>query len=537
MLRDVDVPSKDRYRRKSVVETSAAGRGAGVGADARDPRDRAMPGGLVGRLAGGALALVVLGAAVVGLVLGTRTTRLYHAFEAQLTAAAVAELTAHLRATAHELAPRVVAADGDEDWSPLQSSLPARASVDPDLIALFITDAEGLVLADADPTRNGRPLADERLRAILRRVDAGATEIVVESRPALVVVDRVSVPDKIVRLVWVVGSEVRVRAAQRAVAQAGHDAVRFGWLLIALGGFLVALVALGVVVLVGGSFARRLQTVSWRIGQLGRGDHSTHLVLDGPLELRQVAFELELATRRIVATERARRAETAVSALAEARGELVAAGTVLPPELAGLSVARALPRVAQSSAAGSLLHEGGALFWMIEVVGDALEDVVVAAELSSATAALARAEPTLGPAALIARLDAETRPQHSARAIVLSIEDGGARVRVASAGARFPLLQRAGEPVLAPVVVRGDRLGEPRAERPAEITLTLAVGDALYLVGEPPPCAASARDGHVGRELQLRAAALATTATASERAQALIADDAIGCLIVALLRS
>src|SRR5262249_40791187 len=157
-----------------------------------------------------------------------------------------------------------------------------------DLAILTITDRDGLVLADADPARNGRPLAEERLRPLLARPEPTTTELAIDGRPLLVAASRVSSTEGAPRIAWVGASLRHVADAQTSVRKAGRDAVRFGWVLVALGGFIIAVVAAGAVMLIGGSVTRRLQVLSWRIGQLGRGDRTTHLHLDGPDELQQV---------------------------------------------------------------------------------------------------------------------------------------------------------------------------------------------------------------------------------------------------------
>jgi hypothetical protein len=481
MLRHVDGPSKDRYRRKAVEQT---------------PPSRVAPtGGLVGRLAGGTLVLVVLGTAVVGLMLGVRTSRLYARFEQQVGVIARNELAARLRAIGHELITKAVDAEARGDWASVQSWLPSRAAVDPELLAVFITDADGLVVADADPTRNGRPLADERLRSLLHRGESAVAEVAIDGKPGLVAVERGPGGSK---LAWVIASATRVRDARLGIAQLGHDSVRFGWILVGLAGFVIAIVALGVVVLVGGSITRRLQTVSWRIGQLGRGDRSTHLVMDGPAELRQLGSELDLAARRLGATEDALRRQSAADAVAAARLDLVKQAMVLPDQLGALSVSRALPPSPQATAAG----QQGSLLWMIEIVGDRLDDLFAARALSAAAAAIARKE-AIGPAELLRRLDAEIGDRR-ARAIAVAIN--GDSLKIASAAARFPLLRRAGK--LEPLVVRGDRLGELEPARGAEISITLKPGEALFLVGD-----GATREGHVGKADSAQALAQETQAT------------------------
>jgi hypothetical protein len=446
------------------------------------------------------LILVVVGTAVVGMVLGARTARLYARFAAELGAVARRELGAQVRVLSRALHQRARAAEVDEDWSALQAALPELVAGAPDPVRLCVTDAEGLVLADVDRTRNGQAL-EPRLRGLLDQPPQGVVELTLDGKPTLVEVAHVSSEGASPRLTWVIADAARVRDAQLEVVRAGRDAVRYGWLLVGLGGLLCGVVALGVVVLVGSSVARRLQTVSWRIGQLGRGDRSTHLILDGPTELRRVGAELDLAARRIAVAESEHMASSAVEAVGQARGALVETATALPVLLDGLAIGRALPPSARGDAVGAQARADGSLVWLIEVHGDRLEDLLVAAELQAAAGAIARGTPGITAAALLARLDDEVPAGRRARALVVAVDKpagGQRRLRLASAAARFPIVHRA-DGAIAPIVVRGDRIGEDRAQRGAEVEVTLAAGDALYLVGDAAPTVAAAREGHLGR--------------------------------------
>jgi hypothetical protein len=184
---------------------------------------------------------------------------------------------------------------------------------------------------------------------------------------------------------------------------------------------------------------------------------------------------------------------------------------------------------------GCVLRERGALLWTVEVVGDRLEQLFTASELSAAAAAHARCDEKLSPSGLLQRLDREIAGGRRARVLGVQIEEGG-RLRLASAGARFPLVHHAGA-VPAPLPVRGDRVGEPEAVRGGELEVALGEGDAIYLLGEPPASASATRAGHVSPALQIAASALPGDKGAAARAHALVggAEPAVG-MVVALMR-
>jgi hypothetical protein len=192
-----------------------------------------------------------------------------------------------------------------------------------------------------------------------------------------------------------------------------------------------------------------------------------------------------------------------------------------------------LPSAQHATAIASVERANGALVCMIEIVGDHLDHLFAAGALSAAASACAHRDPQLSPGQLLAQLDREIAPGRRARAIAVAVE--GENVRIANAGARFPLVQRGG--VLAPLAVRGDRLGEISAVRGDEVALTLAAGETLYLVGEPPVGAHAAQAGHLAHDQTDAIAKVAADADLAARARALVegTDPAAG-VVLALAR-
>jgi hypothetical protein len=471
-------------------------------------------GGLPTRLAGGTLALTVLGTAIVGLMLGTRTGRLYERFQAEAVDLARAALSARMDGVARQLAWSVARSEEEQDWSPLQALLPSLTQGDPELSSIVVTDEDGLVVAASDPKENGLPLASPQLRALLPKPPAAVRDVALVDGAALARVEHAGSG----RIVWVVARLTRAEAARASIARAAHEAVRLGWVLVTLGGLVVALVAVGAVALVGRSLARGLSAISWRVGQLGLGDRSTHLSLDGPGELRQIGLELERAARRIEASEALRLNELrsdAILALHRSLSDAALAASVDHAKLGGLELGHALGAAPLALTLGARAGDQHALAWLVEVVSKAPADLLTATAYGAQASVLAR-DAACAPASLLAGLD---RSGPHARAATLSILDGGARVRIAVAGARFPLLHRAGAARVEVVVARGDRLGETNAVRGDEVEVKLGAGDALYLYCDPAPTPAAV-GGHVPRGLDAQLASVA--GDARQRATALV---------------
>ena len=348
---------------------------------------------------------------------------------------------------------------------------------------MLVTDEDGLVLADSDPEKNGRPLDDRALLALLRCSELGE-KVVVDTgqvdRPARALGRRVPTEDGRARTVMVVGSARTAVDLGVLLRRKESDALRTAWWMVALGGLISILVAVGVVLVAGSSIARRLRVVAWRVAQLGRSDRGTHVRLDGPAELQNVGRELELAAERLAVASELGQEEERRSAEQRGRRAIVDAALTAERTLQAVSVAlvgepdpRSAPALATVRRA-----DGTVAVLFIERMGASLVDAVAAAELRSAGLALLASDGAMGPSALLARLDALAMPGQRARATALSIT-AKRQVTVASAGARFPALHH-GDAV-RPVVVRGDRVGELGAERRPEATITLEEGDRLVL--------------------------------------------------------
>ncbi len=523
----VDGPSKDRYRRSAVGETATTKSEGGSVPAQPDASRRVLPspGGLAARFAGGAAVMVLFAAAVLGLVVGARTTRLYAGFENRMQSTLREALERHLRSAASVLAREVVAADAVDDWSALQARLPEREKPERGGIALCVTDADGLVLADVDPARNGHPVTDDRMTLLQHRVELPPTEITIAGRA--MVLTAVRAGDA--RLVWAsadTGAEQEARARLRSEARA---AVRLDWLLVGLGALISVIVAVGAVLLVSGAIARRLRALAWRLAELGRGDYSTHLQVGGPAELRLVGDELALAARRIEAAAQARARDAAQAAERSAQRAVVAAALDAPRVFGELSVAAALAPASESSCACAVgifpRADGGAVVIFIEIASSSFTDALLAAQLRACIAALFESDPALSPKDALRRIDPLVGAGRRARAclvVLAQAQAGEWTARIALAGARPPLLRSANNGLRA-LLLYGDRLGEPAPERGGELMVTLGRGDALVVLGDAPLDGPRTLDGHAARALKEQIESQGVEQPAEAQARAIVA--------------
>jgi hypothetical protein len=449
----VDRPHDVGQTRSDPVSKRRSGRGA-------------RSSGLVARWAGGVAALVLLGASMTGLGLGAYVARTHDRARSSVTTELRSSLGLRLEAQL-ALIERETKAD---DWSHLQAALPERAAGDPEIILLAVTDGEGLVLAASSPADDGYPLRDAMLRSQLAAPSSVPKPIELAGRPALLLTSRLANE----RIAWVAISTQTLSAASAALRVDARAAIVQGWWVVGLGGFVCMVIGIGVVLIVGGTLARDLRVVAWRISELGRGDRSTHVRLEGPAELEHVGQELERAAERLaVAEERA----VAQAPIAQERAALDALHAYLLPEqitVGDVTVTRSgtLP---PHACALAVRHAGPhTLVALIEVVGERIEDALLAAELR----ALVLTSRAIGPAQLLAELEPHVGTQR-ARVVALAV---GADAQIANAGGAF-VGHRVGEAVRT-IVVRGDRLGEPSPQRDAAVTVSLSQGEALLLADE-----------------------------------------------------
>jgi hypothetical protein len=438
----------------------------------------------VARSAGVVAVLVIVATAVAAIVATTRTGRIFERMHHELVDTLTAQLDARLAATTRQLCADLAGAQENEDWSALQAELPRLAAADPTLIRLAVSDDEGLVVADSDPARNGKPIDEGALVAAIKRADASeraATAATLQGgRPVRVSARRVPTAADQSRVVLVVGSAHASRGIASSLEALHGETVRGGWWLVGLGGLVTLVVAVGAVLLAGSSVARRLRLVAWRVAQLGRSDRATHVRLDGPSEMQLVGRELELAAERLAVSAEARQTQEREDA--DRRSFVALVRHAMVPELAAVRVPDTVEAASARGLAMQRLPDGTVAVLFVERVGVALEDALVVTELRAAALALWSLDPALTPAQLLSRLDATVRGGRRARAIAVSVraESGGQALVIANAGARFPTVRAGGSE--RTLVVRGDRLGQP-AQR-AELKLTLAAGDALTFVSD-----------------------------------------------------
>ena len=428
--------------------------------------------GLVARWAGGVAALVLLGTAVAGLGFGSYTARNHAVVRARVLAAMRDVLAQRLDAHTKALSAELSSASSHDDWARIQTALPIRASVDPQLVMLAATDADGLVLAASQPADNGHPLREPGLRSVRERADGVPVLVELDQQPVLVAARRVQGLGDRERLAWAAVSTANIGIVEHALQDEDRAAIARGWWVVLLSGFVCAAVAIAAVLLAGGALARGLRVAAWRISELGRGDRSTHVRLDGPLELQHVGVELERAAERLAQAAEA----AAARRLAERDREALDAlrERLLPPLVTVGPLRVRFSGTPPRHAAALATRDAGArtIIALVEVVGERIEDALLAAELRAAVMASDLDEPS----ALVKLLHAHAGAQR-ARAIVIVLE--GERVGIANAGSSFAVHRGAhGD---RQVVVRGDRLGESGAQRDPAAMVELGSTDALVL--------------------------------------------------------
>ncbi|MEO6954776.1 MAG: hypothetical protein ABI321_23450 [Polyangia bacterium] len=428
--------------------------------------------GLVARWAGGVAALVLLGSAVAGLGFGSYTARNHAVVRARVVAAMRDVLVQRLEAQTKALATEVSSASTHDDWTRLQMALPVRAAIDPQLVMLAATDTDGLVLAASQPAENGHPLREAKLRSVLERADGVPVLVDLEGTPVIVAARRVQGLGDRERIVWAAFSTAGIGTVDRALQGEARAAIARGWWVVLLSGFVCAAVAVAAVLLAGGALARGLRVVAWRISELGRGDRSTHVRLDGPSELQHVGVELERAAERLALAAEA----SAERKLAERDREALDAlrERLLPPLVTVGAVRVRLSGTPPRHAAALATRHAGSrtVVAIIEVVGERIEDALLAAELRATVMASDLDE----PAALVNLLHTHAGAQR-ARAIVVAID--AERAAIGNAGSGFAVHRSSNGD--RPVVVRGDRLGESDARRDPVFIVELGSTEALVL--------------------------------------------------------
>ena len=455
--------ARDRAHASAATSAAAGAARRSVGAKGS---------GLVARWAGGVAALVLLGSAVAGIGLGSYTARNHAIVRARVVAAMRDVLAQRVEAQTRLLASELGSAAEREDWARLQASLPVRAAVDPQLVMLAATDSDGLVLAAAQPADNGHPLREPRLRSILERADGVPVLVELDGTAVIVAARRVPGIGDRDRVAWAALSTAGIETVERALQGEARAAIVRGWWVVLLSGFVCAAVAVAAVLLTGGALARGLRVVAWRVSELGRGDRSTHVRLDGPTELQHVGVELERAAERLAQAAEAGALKKLVERDREALDAL--RERLLPLNVTIGAVRVRFAGVPPRHAAALATRTAGArtIVALVEVVGERIEDALLAAELRATVMASDLDEPT----ALLALLHAHAGTHH-ARAVVVAMDVTTALI--GNAGGSFVLKRSASGD--RPIVVRGDRLGEAGGQRDVVSSVALDSTDVLVL--------------------------------------------------------
>ena len=451
---------------------------------------RQQPGGFVARWAGAVAVLVLVATAVAGITAATRSARIFASLETEVVGSVARALDERLEATARQLVADLASAEEDEDWSGLQDELPRLAATDSSLLRLCISDEEGLVMADSDPQRNGSPLDEPALLPLLRNPELSkqvAFDLGLSAnRVARVVGRRVGGGTARARIIFVVGSPYAATKLATSLQAMHTDVARSGWLIVGLGGLVSLVVAVGAVLVAGSSMARRLRVVAWRVAQLGTADRGTHVRLDGPTEMQHVGRELELAAERLAQAAEARQQQEREEALQRSFAAVVRGA--LEPTTQGGSVSLSLAMPTDVTTAQALVTadrpDGTLAVLLLERLGHELDDALAVVALRGAARALLAGDTSLGPVAVLARLDDLVTHERRTRATVVFVakHEGGHRASVANAGGAFPVLrQGTGERAL---IARGDRLGETGSLPRAQVDVDLVPGAMLILTGD-----------------------------------------------------
>ncbi len=449
-----------------------------------------QPGGFGVRWAGAVAVLVVVATAVAGITAATRSARIFASIETEVVGSAARQLDERLEATARQLVADLASAEEDEDWSGLQAELPRLAATDSTLLRLSISDEDGLVMADSDPRRNGSPLDEPALLPLLRNAELSkqaAFDLGLSGdRVARVVGRRVTGGTERARVILVIGSPHTARVLATSLQTMHGDVTRSGWLIVGLGGLVSLVVAVGAVLVAGSSMARRLRVVAWRVAQLGRADRGMHVRLDGPTEMQHVGRELELAAERLAHAAEARQQQDRERAEQRSFAAVVRGALEPATQVGPISLSMVTPVEATSAQALVAVGrvDGTVAVVLIERVGHELDDAVGVVALRGAARALLAEDASLGPAALLARLDGLLSNDRRARATAVFVakHQGGHRASLASAGGAFPVLrQGTGDRTL---ITRGDRLGEAAALPRAQLDVELTPGAVLVLTSD-----------------------------------------------------
>ena len=371
----------------------------------------------------------------------------------------------------------------DQDFRLSQETMTETTREEREVLAAFLTDAEGLVVAHSDTRQLGRPLADRALLALSDKLAARGelTEPDPRRPRVLIYARRFTFSGVFTGTVWVEYSLERQFAEMAAgVAELRAHAERAIWSAVGLSLFVV-LLGVGLVVLQTYRVTQPLRLVGDAAARIAGGDFDHRVPVRGKHEVAQLG-----ARFNDMAAQLGRYVDQA-TAQAMLDRELQLARTIqqtlLPPPTEWRNGRFVLAGVVETAS------QCGGDWWLVHAIDDRRTLVVVAdvtghgisAAIIMATA-IGACEAMLGRGQDLDRPDevlrllnrsvTQARGSKMAMTCCASVIDAGQGVvRVANAGHTLPLLQRRSQGAqgavgfpsdrrCTPIVVRGPRLGD-----------------------------------------------------------------------------